>query len=315
MKASISDELLVRYILQETSLEEREEVETALSESQDLQQRKSELEKTYQLGNQATFSIPGSEEALARFEEKQRATKKRKLWPSMAAAAVAIFLLCFGAMQFMDSTPPMVALEVSTHLKTIQLPDGSQLTLEAGAEVEIHEEFLENRLVHLKTGRAFFDVKKMNGLPFRVQSGSSEIKVLGTRFDVSQSEEGTSARLQEGSIQFTTEEDKIMMKPGEKVTVNQGHLAKTLIPNSNAFSWIEHQLNFNSQTLAEVQKILASHFSQSVEIEEHLKNCRLTGDFSGDALNDVLDIISITINGEVEKTPSAFKLVGPGCNE
>lgn len=314
MKASISDELLVSYILQETSLEEREEVEAALSESQDLQQRKSELEKAYQLGNQATFSIPGSEEALARFEEKQRTARKKKLWPRMAAAVV-IFLLCFGAIQFMNSTPPMVALEVSTHLKTIQLPDGSQLTLEAGAEVEIHEEFLENRLVHLKTGRAFFDVKKMNGLPFRVQSGSSEVKVLGTRFDVSQSEEGTSARLQEGSIQFTTEEDKIMMKPGEKVTVNQGHLAKTLIPNSNAFAWIEHELNFNNQTLAEVQTILASHFSQSVEIEEHLENCRLTGDFSGDALNNVLDIISITINGEVEKTSSAFKLVGPGCNE
>lgn len=315
MKAAISDELLIRYILNEASPQEKEVVDRALSTNPNLQQRKAELEQVYQLGDKASFSIPNSEDAFSRFQEKQHSVKKRKLWPKVAAAAVALFLISLGAVQFMNPSPQMTALEVSTHLKTIQLPDGSQLTLEAGTEVEIHEEFLENRLVHLKTGRAFFDVKKMNGLPFRVQSGSSQIKVLGTRFDVSQSENETLARLQEGSIQFSAHNEQLVMKPGEKVKVHNGALVKTAIPKSNAFAWIEHELKFSNQTLAQVQKILASHFSRPIEIEEHLKGCELTGDFSGEALDDVLDIISITINGNVEETSSTLKLVGPGCGE
>ena len=68
---------------------------------------------------------------------------------------------------------------------TVDLPDGSRVYLNKGAEITYSEAFKNQRAVELK-GEAFFEVMSDPQNPFTVRSGASLVTVLGTSFNIKQ---------------------------------------------------------------------------------------------------------------------------------
>ncbi|MCF6404315.1 FecR domain-containing protein [Chitinophaga filiformis] len=106
---------------------------------------------------------------------------------SWAAAAAAVLLLAGGLTYYLVNTSTPAYTEVTTAVgerKTIQLADGSQLTLNAGSIVRIPKDMGKERRLDIVDGEVFFDVKGNPAVPFIVESGPLTTTVLGTSFNV-----------------------------------------------------------------------------------------------------------------------------------
>lgn len=105
----------------------------------------------------------------------------------------------------------------------LQMADGTKVWLNSASQLQFPEVFNgKERRVKL-TGEAYFEVAKNKEMPFIVEVASSEIKVLGTHFNIrSYSDAGAApveATLVEGAIKFTHGEKSVVLKPGEQVSL------------------------------------------------------------------------------------------------
>lgn len=133
------------------------------------------------------------EEASVRLEIWQRIhpeLEKKKvhyLRRSLATAAAVLLLLAGGLTWYLVNRSNPAYTEVTTAVgqrKTIQLADGSRLTLNAGSIVRIPKEMRKERRLNIVDGEVFFDVKGQPAVPFIVESGPLTTTVLGTSFNV-----------------------------------------------------------------------------------------------------------------------------------
>lgn len=102
----------------------------------------------------------------------------------------------------------------------LHFTDGSLVTLQAEAQVQVVDTSPEGATLQLREGTAQFDIEHKPQTAWNVRSGPFTIQVTGTRFDTSWSEKAQrfELRLHEGSVvlsggQLTSPE---ALKPGER---------------------------------------------------------------------------------------------------
>lgn len=125
------------------------------------------------------------------------------LRPAFAAAA-ALLLLCCGTtlLVYAFSGPEQRYETALAEVRELRLPDGSLVTLGAKSKIEV--DFAEDRrLVKLLAGEAFFAVAKDSARPFHVLAGRTNVRVVGTKFNVNRSSEAVRVAVLEGVVQVT----------------------------------------------------------------------------------------------------------------
>lgn len=133
-------------------------------------------------------------------------------------------------------------------LYSVRLPDGSTVWLNCASSLYYSNSFSGNeRLVRLE-GEAFFDITQ-DGRPFKVLANGTEIRVMGTKFNVKayQKEGIMRTTLLEGSVNIKSKEKTETLKAGEEAVINSsGRLEKrkvkgdkraTLAWQKNLFYW------------------------------------------------------------------------------
>lgn len=127
--------------------------------------------------------------------------------------------------------------EVSTKYGSrtkLVLPDGTQVWLNAGSKLSYDKTYGNTIREVSLSGEAYFDVEKNPEHPFVIHTGSINIKVLGTAFNVKSfpGEKNTETSLIRGSIEVTFKNrpsEKIILKPNEKlITANEELIKKIL---------------------------------------------------------------------------------------
>ncbi|MDP4290953.1 MAG: FecR family protein [Bacteroidota bacterium] len=150
----------------------------------------------------------------------------------------AIFIIAGALTWFLKPSPIQNAASTKTHFfnikvaygskSTIELPDGSIVTLNSGSTLSYPDKFETGSRTVLLNGEAFFEVKKNANRPFYVKTKDITIKVLGTKFNVkSYPDENTSETtlvcgsveiLQNNGANNKTENENahIFLKPNQK---------------------------------------------------------------------------------------------------
>ncbi len=131
------------------------------------------------------------------------------LKPWLAAAAMLIFSLSLWIYQDNkgEHTPTMLAEgEVALAYQRNLLSDGSIVELNRGAQASVN--FTNSaRLIALYSGEAHFTVKKDSKRPFVVRAGDTQIKALGTAFNVSISQDNVEVFVTEGRVWLDAREN------------------------------------------------------------------------------------------------------------
>ncbi|MCX6223085.1 MAG: FecR domain-containing protein [Bacteroidia bacterium] len=152
----------------------------------------------------------------------------------------------------------------------IVLPDGSSVWLNAESTIKFKVPFDESTRDVSLIGEAYFEVKKNPDVPFVVQSGKVQVKVLGTKFNCKAytEENDIEVVLAEGKVSFNTEggaqDREKVMKPGDRAvfdkTTNQtkitnGKIVKVIIedPTINKY---RITTTFENESLHQVLELL-----------------------------------------------------------
>jgi transmembrane sensor len=197
--------------------------------------------------------------------------------------------------------------------QTLELPDGSIVALNANSELKMAKKWEKgaDRVVWLK-GEAHFTVtaQPATQAKFTVITNDLSLNVLGTVFNVHAREKGTRVTLEEGKVALklkepskeqVSEQDSIVMAPGEQVEffAKTGQLHKAEKVNVIAQSaWKDGILIFDGITLEQLGVVITETFGHPVEFRDsQIKNQTITGSIP--AAND-LDLLLETIEKAFE---------------
>lgn len=133
----------------------------------------------------------------------QRPNPFKQYW---LMATAAVLMLAIGLAFFVNVPPdkgvPSVVENYVTKVgerKVINLPDGSEVTLNTDSRVMVDYADDQRRLMLIK-GQAFFDVVNDESRPFMVDAGERSITALGTKFDVHKSGFDLNVSVLEGTV-------------------------------------------------------------------------------------------------------------------
>ncbi|TPN82772.1 FecR family protein [Aquimarina algicola] len=204
----------------------------------------------------------------------------------------------------------------------IELSDGTLVFLNAGTTLRYPRAFTnsKSRKVYLE-GEAYFDVKENKNKPFIVQTNEMNVRVLGTKFNVSsyQNEYNTSAVLVEGSIAaYKPSEDfnlknTLVVKPGEQAMVKDDLFTIQQVNTNKHIAWTEGKLYFVNDKFQNIIKELERHYAVTIKnTNQELNDIRYTGTFLYETIEQVLNTFKhntqfeYTIKGKeiIIKSPS-----------
>jgi transmembrane sensor len=187
-KTMITDHLLFRFLLHETSKKENRMIEEWLGKNPDHPTRLNQLREISDVPNQE--AIPGETERTWKNMEallltgNQIARFKPNLTFSLASAAAVLLILACSGILWLFYNNAHVVRNKDLYTKTVILPDGTQVDLGPGSKLVYHDGF-SNGIREVKLiGDAFFDVNSDPDHPFTVKAGLAKIKVTGTQFAV-----------------------------------------------------------------------------------------------------------------------------------
>lgn len=203
------------------------------------------------------------------------------------AAAVAIFFtatwLSDYRMQKELSRNLITATALPGQIVSMGLPDGTSVQLNSGATMYYPAMFKgKEREVRLE-GEAFFEVAHDSKKPFIVKTFASDIKVLGTKFNVNADRNAGefSVTLAEGSVQVSSLADPgriIVMKPDEKVYMADGKLLVRKTKAKDEIRWKDGIIDIDGLDFEALMAKLEMAFGVDIVIDrDTLPEFKYTG--------------------------------------
>lgn len=233
-----------------------------------------------------------------------QSTSIRQLFPAQAYRWAAAAVLVIGALftvfytQFWQQ-PELVARSLAS-IETVQLIDGSSVTLRPHSKLYKVEQSKSVLLYKLK-GEAFFKVTPKQHRPFSVKTQNGRISVLGTQFVLSSWGPEMRVFLLEGSVkvQSLQSDEAITLQPGEAASVgSSGDISHTTNANKQVFTdWLHQQLIFNSKPAGQIAAELEQQFNITISLPASISNNRLSGQLSIKNLNTSLQDLAMVLGG------------------
>lgn len=189
------------------------------------------------------------------------------------AATIVLLLGMFSWLWFQDANQGMEVVRTDyADWKTLVLPDGSVVRLNANSEMRYHPnwEAGKNREVWLR-GEAFFEVTKDSlGAKFTVFTEDLAVEVLGTAFNVHSRGEATEVFLEEGSVRLDLGDDEKLLEPGDFISYSaKSKAVKTLKKASEEAhsSWKDGSLIIRDKPVAEIVQKIEEIFGYEVTVK------------------------------------------------
>lgn len=186
----------------------------------------------------------------------------------------------------------------------IQLSDGTRVQLNAGSRLAFPQSFKgKNREVYL-VGEGYFEVSKNEKQPFIVSTPKVDVKVLGTKFNLSaySSDNICETVLLEGNVEIQGKgkvfNDQINLMPNQKATYSNDtkQLTKSSITDAGRYiTWTNGWYNFSNEKLDRVLGRLERFYNVKFIFDKSLVENALP--ISGkldlkDSISDVLGVLS-----------------------
>jgi len=213
------------------------------------------------------------------------------LWEKYKSYAVAaLFLLCIGVGIFQTNNYLNYKIPHTFHTqqqtKYVALPDGSTLTLDATTQAKV-EYLKDKRVVQLHTGKILFDVQKNTHKPFIIELGSTQVKVLGTRFEIENFDNQITVKVIDGvvSVQKIIENSSLkelaQLSKGKQFSylANKDTFLIKNIDIASIASWEKGILLFDNEPVKKALNEFKRYHTLEIYFDESIANLPITGSF------------------------------------
>lgn len=324
MKNEIGDinEVIIRFLDGTATCEEKVFLLNWLKQSEKNRNEFSEVRDLWLLGNTLATDDVETEVALDRFRSRIQipesgSRKSRFVFPEhfslfLRVAAVFLILFAVGSVSYYwGSSSALGQKEVMNRLLTANgskgrfvLPDSTVVWLNSNSLLEYPETFSASVREVSLSGEAYFEVRRNEQLPFRVQAGEMKVEVLGTRFIVDnyQRKSGVEAVLVEGSVKIAgcKMNHSVVLTPGQLINYDKkSERTKVQMVNTDDYiSWIQNELTFDNDKLADIIINLNKWYGVDIECPS-------------DFAEKVFMSFSVRSGEELEEILKAMTLVAP----
>jgi ferric-dicitrate binding protein FerR (iron transport regulator) len=248
---------------------------------------------------------------------------KSKIY-NFSLRVAAIFLLfaipTFLLFQYLGKSE-VKQLSAGNEIMEYTLPDGSTVTLNAGAILTFPSDFDGPlRRVTLQ-GEAWFEVARDKTKPFIIAAGNARIRVVGTSFFVNTNTARNTREiiLASGMVRVYYENSPgtaALLLPGEKVemTAVPQEIIKSRNSDANYLAWKTRYIVFEDTPLLDVIALLNKVYMTNIMLtDKRLRDCRITATFDKQSLESVLNVLKATLDLQVRNTGTEIHLSGNGC--
>lgn len=223
-------------------------------------------------------------------------------WVAAAAVLIAAFI---GFVYFQYLQGPTLVAESAQSIETVQLPDGSSVTLRP--HTQLYElSTTEEGTMYSISGEAYFEVKFIPDRRFIVEAGNGRISVLGTKFTVSSWGNRIQVFLEEGRVRFEgpSREKSIVMEPGQSSVLDEGSDQPELIEaDTQEFTdWLKNELVFQDKPARIVFSEIEQHFNITINAPNHIKYTSLSGEIALEDRQSTLNDLALVLGGTFERT-------------
>ena len=242
-------------------------------------------------------------------------TKKNQIFKLIAVVAILIILLV--SLFVFDFNKVTKDLNSKEKVIYASLEDGTEVWLDKGSSLQVYEFTKDKRVVSL-SGRAYFDVAQDKATPFIIQAGSSEVKVLGTKFLVD--ENIKEVFVKEGRVEVKNREDSktIILTDNQSVKLSEGKFLET---NNKPFDqmklWFNRDLKFDNTPFDKVLVDIETRFNVIFEVDEikDWSKCTFTsGSLSKNTIDQILNTLQLTYElVYVKLNPNTYRLSSIKC--
>jgi transmembrane sensor len=243
--------------------------------------------------------------------EKNRARRLYIAIGSVASAACLLLFLWYFAFSF--QTYEGVQGENNTFI----LPDQSKVILSSNSQIKFSKLFFIRKVA--LQGEGYFEVEKGDGFSVKTQNG--EVKVLGTKFSVSDNEDGFVVYCFDGmvGVKYGKEERQLLkgehfIRP-ERIETAEDIIIEELIAETIEEVEIINPLLFDktfyNKNVKDIWPIIEKHFG--VTIYSNIPDDRrFTGSIKSENINDVVNIICTSLDMSFVKVGSNEILIQNG---
>jgi ferric-dicitrate binding protein FerR (iron transport regulator) len=300
-------------MLDEASSQERAFVEQWLSESGENKKYYDDFKFIWDASKK--LEIPNKvneEEVWQRFQQKVNSTKEKNRrisfsfiaqhWQKMAAVGVILIVGIWVYFTRYGSSNDAIVLKTEEKVKTATLPDGSKITLNKNTTLTYEGDKKSNqRAIIMEQGEAFFDVKPNKQKPFVVETQNITITVVGTSFNVKNTNSVTEIIVESGIVRVSSCGSEVELHAKEKAIIRQDRIFKESNNDELYRFYRSRELIASSTPLSRVAELLSEAYGKQIVLEdEELSQLELTASFKNASLNIILDVIGETFDLEVE---------------
>ena len=318
-KAEIeASEWLVTLSDRTVSLQQRAEFETWLAADP-------ENERVYQTQKSAWTAVAGmphlldeagsasSSSPLSRFRQGFGVrVPALALAAGIVLAALAIWFFAIEPHGFFNA--PGEFATATAQVKDVRLEDGSLVTLGASSHIEV-EFAKEARRVILTRGEAFFEVTRDTSRPFFVTAGDTQVRVVGTKFDVHYGPKAVRVAVLEGRVSVVPvassafamnlptrstslsrdgrgTDGEVLLSAGEQVTVGDVAATASTINTEDLGAWRQGRLVYVDARLRDVVADINRYYDGKIELaDDSVGNLQLTAAFRADQIDRMLEVL------------------------
>jgi len=332
-KTTIPDDLLARYVAGEATEEEIVQVKNWLTQSDGHEQELVRFQRIWQ--SSATLmtqvevnvdlawkkvtrlsAVGGRQSALGNGWSAFGGRQLASFWRIAASVLVVIGLGWLGYRFLKPIKKPMMANRMQTQKNIFEqiLPDGTKVFLNQNSTLITSADFNdENRTVTLQ-GEAYFEVKRDENRPFIIKANGTEVRVLGTSFNVKAYNKQVRVAVTSGKVQFSTPKSTIFLLKQETATVQADTIIKLPAVNLNELAYRTRVFVFDKTNLSDVVASLREGYHADIQLSSrHLSDCPLTARFERETLDNTLMVIAETLHLKVVRRGNVIVLDGSGC--
>ncbi|ANI29845.1 histidine kinase [Yersinia entomophaga] len=201
--------------------------------------------------------------------------KAKPSWwrPLRACAAGAFFLL---ALWLPASQLPLVLmhdihLQTDNYAREVVLSDGSRVHLNRYTKMRVHYA-RKKRQLWLDHGEVYLQVAANKQRPFLVYAGESQVRVVGTEFDVRYDADEMGVAVRQGTVAVTGRPsmETVMLHAGDSARLLKGEndLQRGQRQVNEVGEWRSGQISFRNRPLGELLKELARYRSGKIELTD-----------------------------------------------
>lgn len=194
----------------------------------------------------------------------------------------------------------------------IELSDGTHLIVNSQSKVIYPRRFKGDIRKIYAQGEVFLEVAHDKKHPFVVESEDFSLRVLGTKFNISNYKGGTTnIVLVEGAVEVTDKnERKAQLTPNDLLNIANGTItSQKKVDVAEYISWVDGIMLLNGNDLSQIIQRLSIYYGLSIQCDPLVGKEKVYGKLDlKDDIDEVIECIQQTLPFKVEKSSTSIYL-------